>query len=393
LVPEVKIVGHAGSVPTFRRYFPSRRDLRGPGQRAFFADLESHLGRGEFLDVEGNVSYVFLFLYGLVRAWRKDLGGLSDHLIRIGELYAHEGKVADYCHFWAYDCLLAQSRFDEYLEKTEPTSPVGTSTHAANIRLNVQRWVGREAEPVDVLLTSGSNRSSHLIKTNEGLYREHAEAVLTEFAAPHGGWFALFDRWGSGVEKYGHHLFGGSLSSTLYERRIACFYSARELAVIRELALRAENQTRAALGVPGVGEGWVSETDLFRQIQAAFPETSVVQHGRPAWLGRQHFDVWLPHWRIALEYQGLQHFEPVDFFGGREAFERTVERDQRKAEVTQREGVHLLLVTEEDDIGHVIARVRALRENEVKALYAVAGGDRSPADTPGPRSGAHPHRT
>lgn len=44
------------------------------------------------------------------------------------------------------------------------------------------------------------------------------------------------------------------------------------------LMREAENMYRRNAGLQGVGEGWVSETLLFRRIEAAFPDTTVVQH-------------------------------------------------------------------------------------------------------------------
>lgn len=77
--------------------------------------------------------------------------------------------------------------------------------------------------------------------------------------------------------------------------------------------------------------------------------TKVVQHGRPSWLGMQHFDIWFPHWNLAVEYHGQQHFEPVGFFGGEEGFVATVERDKRKVLLAKKNGVRLVVVTEKDD--------------------------------------------
>ncbi len=66
-------------------------------------------------------------------------------------------------------------------------------------------------------------------------------------------------------------------------------------------------------------------------------------------MGKQHFDVWFPEWKIAVEYHGLQHFEPVEFFGGQETFKKTVERDARKLALSKKNGVKLFIITEDDD--------------------------------------------
>ena len=114
------------------------------------------------------------------------------------------------------------------------------------------------------------------------------------------------------------------------------------------------------MGVPQIGEGWISETELFRKLEAEFSITTVIQHGQPKWLGRQHFDIWLPNWKIAVEYHGKQHFEPVEFFGGKESFEKTVERDLRKIEIAKKNGVKLIVVTADYDLDNLIQEIHAI---------------------------------
>lgn len=45
--------------------------------------------------------------------------------------------------------------------------------------------------------------------------------------------------------------------------------------------------------------------------------------------------------RLAIEYQGQQHFDPVDLFGGDEALAKTQARDSRKRALLSAEGVRL----------------------------------------------------
>ena len=97
----------------------------------------------------------------------------------------------------------------------------------------------------------------------------------------------------------------------------------------------AENQIRKQRGLPMLGEGWISETQMFYAIKERFGAlTPVIHHGRPNWLGRQHFDVYLPEFNVAIEYQGEQHYRPIDFFGGQLAFEKNKARDVKKRELS-----------------------------------------------------------
>lgn len=106
----------------------------------------------------------------------------------------------------------------------------------------------------------------------------------------------------------------------------------------------AENNIRQEMGIPKVGEGWVAETLLYYKIKEAFPTWNVYQHTSPKWLGRQHLDIFIPSISVGIEYQGDQHDQPVDFFGGQEAFEQNLKRDKRKLRLCKKNGVNLLYV-------------------------------------------------
>lgn len=96
------------------------------------------------------------------------------------------------------------------------------------------------------------------------------------------------------------------------------------------LIREAENTLRISYGAKKVGEGWISETELFYKLKNHFVEFEVVQHGKPDWLGRQHVDVWFHDHKIGIEYQGQLHDKPIEFFGGMKSFEESKKRDERK---------------------------------------------------------------
>lgn len=53
-------------------------------------------------------------------------------------------------------------------------------------------------------------------------------------------------------------------------------------------------------------------------------------------------DFYLPDFNIAIECQGLQHFRPIDQFGGLESFKETQKRDQIKKELCELNGIKVL---------------------------------------------------
>jgi hypothetical protein len=129
---------------------------------------------------------------------------------------------------------------------------------------------------------------------------------------------------------------------------------------IRKILLEAEDKYRESIGVPKIGENWISETRLYYAIKAKFAPIEVVQHASPKWLGRQHLDVYIPMYNIALEYQGVQHYRPVEFFGGEEAFLKTRERDLRKREKCIENNCELIYVDEGYEFDTVVKNIQQI---------------------------------
>ena len=126
----------------------------------------------------------------------------------------------------------------------------------------------------------------------------------------------------------------------------------------------AEDSYRESLGIPKIGEGWISETDLYYKIKEEFLDHEMVQHARPKWLGLQHLDIYFPNDNVAIEYQGLQHYQPVEIFGGDEGLHKTQERDRIKFEKCQANRCVLLYVDESMTFDSVVSDVKmALEKN------------------------------
>ncbi|HYG59366.1 MAG TPA: hypothetical protein VD902_14990, partial [Symbiobacteriaceae bacterium] len=92
-----------------------------------------------------------------------------------------------------------------------------------------------------------------------------------------------------------------------------------------------QNVTRAEFGFRPVGEFWVCETQLYRIVCRLFPDEQVLRHHRPDWLEGLELDLYLPGLKLALEYQGQQHFHPIKAWGGEQALLELQARDARKA--------------------------------------------------------------
>lgn len=95
---------------------------------------------------------------------------------------------------------------------------------------------------------------------------------------------------------------------------------------------------------------WKSEELMFDCVKKIFKNKSVIHQYKPMFLGLQSYDVFVCGLKIAFEYQGKQHFEPVGIFGGEEAFISIQERDARKAKLSVENGVKLIYVNYWEDV-------------------------------------------
>lgn len=114
--------------------------------------------------------------------------------------------------------------------------------------------------------------------------------------------------------------------------RIFSFNIQISLSNIEELLasylIDAENMFRRERSIPEIGKGWASELALLDLVQTIWP--SAIHQWRPAFLGLQSIDIFIPDIKLAIEYQGQQHYEAVSLFGGELGFEATKARDERK---------------------------------------------------------------
>ncbi len=99
---------------------------------------------------------------------------------------------------------------------------------------------------------------------------------------------------------------------------------------------------------------WKSEQLVYELTKKLFKRKHVIYQHRPYFLrgnkGQLSYDVFVCGENIAIEYQGKQHFEPVEIFGGEKQFETQQERDQLKARLSEENGVKLVYVNYWEDI-------------------------------------------
>lgn len=85
---------------------------------------------------------------------------------------------------------------------------------------------------------------------------------------------------------------------------------------------------------------WKNEQSLYLLVKQLYPE-AIFQY-RPNWLSPQSLDIYIPELNTGIEYQGIQHYSEVEFFGGKKAFAHRIELDKKKRRLCKDFNVKLI---------------------------------------------------
>ena len=112
---------------------------------------------------------------------------------------------------------------------------------------------------------------------------------------------------------------------------------------------------------------WISEELVYKIVKKHYGrQYAVIYQHRPFFLrspkgGQMSYDIFISGINVAIEYQGKQHFEPVDFFGGEESFIELTQRDKEKAKLSEANGIRLVYINYWEEItpSLVIGRIES----------------------------------
>lgn len=93
---------------------------------------------------------------------------------------------------------------------------------------------------------------------------------------------------------------------------------------------------------------WKSEAQLYALVSNTYQD-AVYQY-RCEWLRMQSLDIFIPSLSIGIEYQGRQHYEPIEHFGGEEHFKHQQENDAKKKALCKTHGITLIEWSYTEDI-------------------------------------------
>lgn len=137
---------------------------------------------------------------------------------------------------------------------------------------------------------------------------------------------SCFSKWlcecdcGNHTTTFGRHLRANKITSC------GCTRAKRQAEAGREP--KAEKWTRE----------YLDEKQISYEYQKSFPDLIGVNDGLLS------YDFWLPDKNILLELNGLQHYKPVDWFGGDEGFQKQQIHDKRKVDFAVKNGLCLIAI-------------------------------------------------
>jgi len=340
------------NIPSFKQYFPTIADMDND-QLSFYNYWKKNLQKGNYIDLRENVSYTFVYLYEILSN-KVDKERLSDLNLFL-EKYKGNDVILRYCRDWISDTHVCLGDIREALNWYEEISLDSRASFFTDRLLSLKHSLNQDISGRDILTLLGP-QVTKFVKDNLEEIQNYLDAYIVAVRKYENknflkDWVAQIDNKESEYPVYiGTPCSSSSDNVDYYDFSRQDFI----VAFIKQLTREAENTYREERSVPRVGEGWVSETNLFYEIKNAFPKNKVVHHASPEWLSRQHLDILIEDIGVAIEYQGLQHDKPVEFFGGEKAFIENQKRDKRKNNLCKRHGVKLIYVREGYSLEEVI---------------------------------------
>lgn len=87
---------------------------------------------------------------------------------------------------------------------------------------------------------------------------------------------------------------------------------------------------------------WVNEKLLYNIVEEIFTDCTVLYHYRPRWLEGLELDIYVKDFKLGFEYQGIQHYQVIEHWGGEDGLRKRQFNDAKKKDLCIEHGVRLI---------------------------------------------------
>lgn len=326
------------------------RDSMTETQKTFYYKWFEHWKEKNPIKINGNIGYLYVYLYLLFKDMKN-----KNHILRelFSIYYAYkEENIIENIYAWITSVLFYESRFlglydyfihynyrniQEKRENIFDVDKVLSLKYKYNFPLS-----GYDS----YYLYNSLIILPEKVNDKKDVIIEYLENKIRNFENKHD-----VDLLSIITEQY-------AIKNQNYDKNLKefIFYRYKNLGdfdiVIEEWMKEAENLVRDKLNIPRIGEGWISETILYNMVKDICDRYNIeaIHHSRPPFLGGQELDIYIPDLKIAFEYQGRQHYEPIDFFGGDEGYNYRKNLDKRKKQLCDQNNIMLIEIRYDEEI-------------------------------------------
>lgn len=347
-------------------------------QKDFYQYFKESFFENKFIDLKGNDNYAFVLYFDLLEELNRkmDLNVLIDSFENIKKYYPKVGGyisekiIEEYENKKDYEKAWFYLRENKYISVTSVWDyEQKLSRHLLDGHLIAE--IGGYSHLTDFGRNNIDSIKQIVVDYLSG-YESKYNSSFFELFFDHG---KLYKDLNNGYDPFYYKRFYKKEEEFYFYKKIdddqLSMYNPEVIRHVVEKAIlnqfrfilkESEDLYREKIGMPKIGEGWISETELFYKLADRFKKYEVLHHGKPSWIGRQHFDIYFPELNIAIEYQGQQHYQPIDYFGGVEAFKKNQERDENKRKLCLENNCILIYVEENYVFEELVLQI----ENNIK---------------------------
>lgn len=135
--------------------------------------------------------------------------------------------------------------------------------------------------------------------------------------------------------KYCEYYIGSEL---VYHNELDCYIRN----ILKNITFQDVKVINPKIELKKLRRKWKSEKFLYNIIESIFTNHTVVYHYRSKWLEGLELDIYIEDFKIGIEYQGIQHYQVVEHWGGENGLKKRQFNDTKKMKLCIEHGIRLI---------------------------------------------------